>query len=109
MDEGEDEAELVSVRPGINDRYFEDDAVETWTDILERRGLQEEEVCFMGDDLLDLPLLSRAGLAAAPKDAVPEVLEIAHWTSSRVGGDGCVRELLETILRARGAWPPATP
>lgn len=80
-----------------------------WEDILQRRGLDGEQACYMGDDLLDLPLLERAGLAAAPADAVPEVHAVAHWTSSRAGGDGCVRELLETLLRSRGAWPPPSP
>ena len=80
-----------------------------WQEILERRGLEDSEVCYMGDDLLDLPLLERAGLAASPSDAVPEVLAAAHWTATRAGGNGCVRELLETLLRARGAWPPASP
>lgn len=80
-----------------------------WEEILERRGLKAEQAAYMGDDLLDLPLLERAGLAAAPADAVDEVLEAAHWTATRRGGEGCVRELCETILRARGAWPPPTP
>ena len=77
-----------------------------WQEILERRGLEDADVCYMGDDLLDLPLLERCGLAAAPSDAVPEVLSVAHWTATRAGGDGCVRELFETLLRARDAWPP---
>ena len=80
-----------------------------WDAILERRGLGDEEVAFMGDDLLDLPLLERAGLAAAPSDAAAEVLAVAHWTSRLGGGEGCVRELCEELLRARGAWPPPRP
>jgi 3-deoxy-D-manno-octulosonate 8-phosphate phosphatase (KDO 8-P phosphatase) len=78
-----------------------------WDEILARRGLRDDEVAFMGDDFLDLPLLRRAGLAAAPRDAAPEVLAAAHWISSRDGGDGCVRELVETILRSRGEWSAA--
>jgi len=80
-----------------------------WREVLERRGLEDAQACYMGDDLLDLPLLERAGLAAAPADAVPEILAAAHWTSARQGGDGCVRELFETLLRSRGAWPPPSP
>jgi 3-deoxy-D-manno-octulosonate 8-phosphate phosphatase (KDO 8-P phosphatase) len=80
-----------------------------WEEILERRGLPAGQVAYMGDDLLDLPLLERAGLAAAPADAVDEVLAAAHWRSTQRGGEGCVRDLCETILRARGAWPPTTP
>lgn len=80
-----------------------------WEEVLERRGLAADQACYMGDDLLDLPLLERAGLAAAPADAVPEVLTVAHWTATRRGGDGCVRELFEALLRARDAWPPPSP
>lgn len=75
-----------------------------WQEILGRRGLSEGEVAYMGDDLLDLPLLRRAGLAACPADADPEVVAVCHWVSSLRGGEGCVRELLREILRARGDW-----
>jgi 3-deoxy-D-manno-octulosonate 8-phosphate phosphatase (KDO 8-P phosphatase) len=80
-----------------------------WEEILGRRGIPAERACYMGDDLLDLPLLRRAGLAAAPADAAPEVLAETHWRSSLRGGEGCVRELVEALLRARGAWPPPSP
>jgi 3-deoxy-D-manno-octulosonate 8-phosphate phosphatase (KDO 8-P phosphatase) len=56
------------------------------------------------DDLADLPILRRAGLAAAVANAVAEVRAIAHWTSSRPGGHGAVREFAESLLRARGDW-----
>ena len=58
----------------------------------------------MGDDLGDLPLLRRVGLAIAPADAVPEVRQAAHWVTRRAGGQGAVREALEAILRARRTW-----
>jgi 3-deoxy-D-manno-octulosonate 8-phosphate phosphatase (KDO 8-P phosphatase) len=58
----------------------------------------------MGDDLLDLPVLSCVGLAAAPADAVEEVAARVHWQSRFAGGRGAVRELVEVLLRARGAW-----
>jgi 3-deoxy-D-manno-octulosonate 8-phosphate phosphatase (KDO 8-P phosphatase) len=60
----------------------------------------------MGDDLSDLPLLRRVGLALAPVNAVPEVRRVAHWVSKRRGGDGAVREAIEWLLKARRAWPP---
>ena len=75
-----------------------------WTEILMRRGLADHEAAFMGDDYLDVPLLSRAGLAAVPADAAPEALAASHWVATKPGGSGCVRELLEAILRARGVW-----
>ncbi len=58
----------------------------------------------MGDDLLDLPVLDRAGLAAAPADAAQEVRQAVHWVSAARGGRGAVRELIELVLRAQGRW-----
>ncbi len=58
----------------------------------------------MGDDLLDLPVLRRCGLAFAPADAAPEVRERVHRVVSQPGGRGAVREMCELILRARGDW-----
>jgi len=72
--------------------------------ILKSSGLAEEAVSYMGDDLLDLPVLDRAGLAAAPADAAQEVRQAAHWVSAARGGRGAVRELIELVLRAQGRW-----
>lgn len=66
--------------------------------------LGDDEVAFMGDDLLDLPVLSRVGLAAAPADAAQEVIDSVHWVASRPGGHGAVREFIEMVLRAQGRW-----
>ncbi len=74
--------------------------------VLRAAGVGEEEVAYMGDDLVDLPLIRRAGLAAAPADASPEVLDAAHWVSSRPGGAGAVRELVEFILKSQDRWEP---
>jgi len=72
--------------------------------ILKSSGLAEEAVSYMGDDLLDLPVLDRAGLAAAPADAAREVRQAVHWVSAARGGRGAVRELIELVLRAQGRW-----
>jgi 3-deoxy-D-manno-octulosonate 8-phosphate phosphatase (KDO 8-P phosphatase) len=72
--------------------------------LLATRGLAPDEVAYMGDDLLDLPVLMRVGLAAAPADAVSEVAARVHWNSEYPGGRGAVRQLIELILRARGQW-----
>ena len=58
----------------------------------------------MGDDVLDLPVLGRVGLSAAPADAVDDVRSRVHWVSRHPGGRGAVRELLELILSAQGTW-----
>jgi 3-deoxy-D-manno-octulosonate 8-phosphate phosphatase (KDO 8-P phosphatase) len=72
--------------------------------MLAHYGLGPHQVCFVGDDLVDLPLLLCCGLAAAPADAVPEVREAAHLVTSTRGGQGAVREVVELILKAQGAW-----
>lgn len=93
------ELALGDVHQGVADKLTVYEALRA------RHGCRDAEVACMGDDLADLPLLRRAGLAAAPADAVAEVRQAAHWVSRAPGGHGAVRELLEAILRARGAWP----
>jgi 3-deoxy-D-manno-octulosonate 8-phosphate phosphatase (KDO 8-P phosphatase) len=73
-------------------------------EILERRGLRPEEVCFIGDDLVDLPILRRVGLAVTVPEARPEVREAVDAVSDLPGGRGAVRDVLEAILRAQGHW-----
>jgi 3-deoxy-D-manno-octulosonate 8-phosphate phosphatase (KDO 8-P phosphatase) len=67
-------------------------------------GFSKEAVAYMGDDLLDLPVLGRCGLAGAPADGAPEVRQQAHWVSRSAGGRGAVREFIEMILRAQDRW-----
>lgn len=73
-------------------------------EILAQHQLTPEEVAYMGDDLVDLPVLRVAGLSAAPADAVAEVSAIVHFVSWHSGGDGAVREFVEAVLKARGQW-----
>ncbi|HXV75504.1 MAG TPA: HAD hydrolase family protein [Candidatus Polarisedimenticolaceae bacterium] len=77
-------------------------------EILERRGLDASAVCFMGDDLIDLPVMRRCGLAVAPADAVAEVLDCAHHVTRRPGGRGAARELIDLLLRVSGSWERVT-
>ena len=86
------------VRQGASDK------VEALAGILSSENLTEGEVAYMGDDLLDIPVLARVGLAAAPADAVPEVRTRVHWVSTRRGGDGAVRELVELVLKTQDRW-----
>jgi 3-deoxy-D-manno-octulosonate 8-phosphate phosphatase (KDO 8-P phosphatase) len=78
--------------------------LDTFERILEDQGIDAEQVAYMGDDVLDLPVLSRAGLAAAPSDAADEVRARVHWVSRARGGDGAARDLVERILRAQNKW-----
>ena len=72
--------------------------------LLAQEKLNWSEVCFVGDDIIDLGPLTRAGLAVAVGDAVPEARAAAHFTTRAAGGRGAVREALELILRAQGKW-----
>jgi 3-deoxy-D-manno-octulosonate 8-phosphate phosphatase (KDO 8-P phosphatase) len=76
-------------------------------EFLARAACGDPAIAYIGDDLLDLPILRRVGLALCPADAVAEVRAVAHRVLSRDGGRGAVREAIEAILGARGAWPPA--
>jgi 3-deoxy-D-manno-octulosonate 8-phosphate phosphatase (KDO 8-P phosphatase) len=66
--------------------------------------LTDDEVAYMGDDIVDLAVLGRVGLAAAPADATAEVLARVDFVSTHRGGEGAVRDLIEVILRAQGLW-----
>ena len=72
--------------------------------IVREARVQDEDVAYMGDDLLDLPVLARVGLSAAPADAAPEVRENVDWVSSMGGGRGAARELIELVLKAQRRW-----
>jgi 3-deoxy-D-manno-octulosonate 8-phosphate phosphatase (KDO 8-P phosphatase) len=73
-------------------------------EILRKTGVSDSAVAFIGDDLPDIPLLRRAGLAIAVGDAVPEVKNVAHYTTKAVAGHGAVREAVELILKSKGIW-----
>lgn len=75
-----------------------------YEEILRKAGVTDSAVAYIGDDLPDLPLLRRAGLAVAVGDAVPEVKEAAHYTTRAVSGHGAVREAVEVILKSKGIW-----
>lgn len=77
-----------------------------YASILREYGYADPEVAYMGDDLVDLPVLARVGLAAAPADAVDAVRAGVHWVSRAAAGRGAVRELVELLLMAQGRWLP---
>ena len=72
--------------------------------LLKRFRLTDEQVCAIGDDLMELPILRRVGLAVAVPNAVDEVKRISHYVTQRSGGQGAVREAVEMILKAKGLW-----
>ena len=75
-----------------------------YEDLKKSFHVADEEVCFMGDDLLDLPVMKRVGFAVTVADAPAEVREVAHHVTNAPGGHGAVRELAELILKSRGLW-----
>lgn len=78
--------------------------LESYEQIADGLMLEDEQIAYMGDDILDLPVLMRVGLAAAPADAAADVLARVHWVSRKGGGAGAARELIEMVLRAQGRW-----
>jgi 3-deoxy-D-manno-octulosonate 8-phosphate phosphatase (KDO 8-P phosphatase) len=72
--------------------------------LIEGLGIAPFQVCFVGDDLADLPVLRAVGLAACPADAAAEVQDAAHLVTRAPGGRGAVREVVEAILKAQGTW-----
>lgn len=75
-----------------------------YEEILARAGVDERAVAYVGDDLPDIPVMQRTGLAVAVGDAAPEVKRAAHFVTKARGGEGAVRETIELILKAQGKW-----
>ena len=80
---------------------------EMLAEVQRERGLTAEQIAFIGDELVDLPVLKRVGVAVAVPNGVAEVKAAAHYVTHRPGGDGAVREVIEMILKARGDWKKA--
>ena len=80
------------------------DKREAYADIKAKTGLSDEEIAYIGDDIVDLPILRQVGLPCAVGDAVPEVKEIAQIIATQPGGRGAVREIYEIILKTQGLW-----
>lgn len=85
-------------------RHQRGDKLAVFDALLRDEGVGADAVAFMGDDLLDLPVLLRVGLSAAPADADPEVARRVDWVSRHPGGGGAAREFIELVLRAQGKW-----
>jgi 3-deoxy-D-manno-octulosonate 8-phosphate phosphatase (KDO 8-P phosphatase) len=75
-----------------------------YEDILKKANVQGSEVAYLGDDLPDLPVMRRVGLAVAVGDAAIEVKRAAHYVTMAPGGKGAARELIEVILKSKGIW-----
>lgn len=80
------------------------DKKQAWESWIAQTAVRPGEVCYVGDDLPDLPVMERCGLAISPADGSPEVLAAADYVAVKTGGSGVVREVVEMILRCQGCW-----
>jgi len=80
------------------------DKLDAFNRILESYDIQDEEICYVGDDLSDLPVMKRSGVAVAVKNARTEVKRVSDYITRNSGGEGAVREVVEIILKAQGKW-----
>lgn len=78
--------------------------IKTYDDFLNKYGLKDEEVLYMGDDIPDYEIMKRCGCPCAPSDASPEIKELSVYISHHKGGHGCGRDIVEQVLRAKGLW-----
>ena len=102
---------IVKIRArhlGIGKVYQNHYKIKSLQDIKIRFRVKEEEICFVGDDLIDIPILKRIGLAVSVPNAVKETKDVAHYITTKPGGKGAVREVCEIILKAQGKWEKIT-
>ena len=85
-------------------RQTAEDKLPATQEILQQLGLQPRQVCYIGDDLPDLPVVRSVGLGVAVADACPELRQAAHYVTSLPGGAGAVRETIEMILKSQRRW-----
>ncbi len=91
---------------GLTDIYLNSmDKADDLDDFKYKYDLKPEEILYMGDDLPDYEAMTKAGVATCPADAVEEIQGIAYYISDKKGGEGCVRDVIEQVLRVRGDWP----
>ena len=83
------------------------DKLSVFREILEKEGITQAEAAFVGDDVIDLPVMRQCGLAIGVKNARDEVKAEAHWTTPHAGGDGAARDAVEYVLKTQGKWKKA--
>ena len=78
--------------------------METLETYLQKKEVKMESVLYMGDDIQDLQVMQKVGLACCPQDAVQEIKKISHYVSHKKGGKGCVRDVIEQVLKVQNKW-----
>ena len=90
---------------GITDVFLNaHDKMIQLNEYVSKHNLKPEHILYMGDDMPDVPALQYAGLAACPQDAIPEVKGVCDYISHRNGGDACVRDVIEQVLKVQSKW-----
>lgn len=90
---------------GITDVYLKSsNKIEVFENYLKTKNINKEHVLYMGDDIPDYHVMLKSGVATCPKDAAIEIKNIAHYISDKDGGKGCVRDIIEQVLRCQGKW-----
>jgi 3-deoxy-D-manno-octulosonate 8-phosphate phosphatase (KDO 8-P phosphatase) len=90
---------------GIEDMYMQSSIkIRDYCHFRDKYRLMDEEILYMGDDIPDMEILQTCGLPCCPKDAVSEIKKIAIYISSHKGGEGCVREVVEQVLKVQDKW-----
>jgi len=89
---------LTDIYLGINDK------IEQLNEYLDMYSIQPDQVLYMGDDIPDFPVMKVIGLPTCPKDAVPEIQHISKYISQKKGGNGCVRDVIEQVLKVQDKW-----
>ena len=84
------------------------DKLKIFEKIIRKMKLKHEDACYIGDDLMDLPVLSRVGFAVGVKNAVEDVKQAAHYVTLKRGGRGALREVADLILKTQSKWPVVT-
>ena len=96
-------------RTGITDVFInQHDKLTCYNDYIKTNNLTNEEVLYMGDDLPDYEVMKKVGVAVCPNDAAEEIKSICQYISPRKGGEGCVRDVIEQVLRVQGNWEIVT-
>jgi 3-deoxy-D-manno-octulosonate 8-phosphate phosphatase (KDO 8-P phosphatase) len=93
-----EELKIDAVALGVRDK------AQAYADIKRRLNVKDEETAFIGDDLMDLPVLLKAGLSCCPQDACEDVRRRVHYVARTAGGRGVFREVMEMILRSKDLW-----
>ena len=90
---------------GVTDIYMRSSIkIVDFEKVVEKYGLTMDEIMYMGDDIPDLEIIQRVGVPCCPADAAPEIKEASVYISDRDGGSGCVRDIIEQVLKAQGKW-----